>query len=72
MNFLGGLLASDRDPNSPQLAHVLSALFSLASVAWGTHYVIHTHTLPDAVTLGGLGAFSTVHYAVGRLAKSAG
>lgn len=70
MSFLAGLLASDRDPNSPQLAHVLSALFSLASVAWGTHYVIHTHSLPDAVTLGGLGVFSTVHYGVNRLAKA--
>ena len=45
-------------------------LHSCASLGWGTHFVVHTHTIPDAATLAGLAAFAVAPYASNKMASA--
>lgn len=50
----------------PSSSRIMSAICSVASIAWISHIVYHTHALPDVATLGGATAFSTAHYAANK------
>jgi hypothetical protein len=49
-------------------SRVQSAMHMVGCMGWVTHFVVHTHTLPDAMTLTGLTAFVTAPYAAGKAA----
>jgi hypothetical protein len=52
------------DGGSGSASRVLTAVH-VVTACWCLGYVTHhNHVLPDAVTMGGLGAFSTIHYMV--------
>ena len=60
------------DGGSPSSSRLLTAVHSLVACVALVFVVIKTHTLPDGMTLTGLGAFSTAHYAVNRATTAFG
>ena len=67
MNFLREVFS---DGGQGSTSRVLTAVHTIIGCGC-LGYVVHkTGTIPDAVTLAGLGAFTTVHYAV-NAAKNA-
>lgn len=55
------------DGGQGSASRVLTALHSLVACACLAHVVAHTHAVPDAVTLTGLGGFATVPYAINQI-----
>lgn len=50
----------------------LGSTATLAASVYGfLHVVLHTHAIPDAATLAGLGAFAVSPYAVNKIATAA-
>jgi len=60
------------DNGSPSSSRLLTLLHSLVACAALIYIVVKTHVLPDGMTLTGLGAFSTAHYAVNRATTAFG
>lgn len=60
------------DSGSPSSSRLLTAVHSLVSCVALVWVVVKTHALPDGMTLTGLGAFSTAHYAVNRATTAFG
>ncbi len=60
------------DNGSPSSSRLLTAVHSLVACSVLIWVVVKTHTLPDGMTLTGLGAFSTAHYAVNRATNAFG
>lgn len=56
--------APDYEPSS---SRIISAVCSIASIAWITLVVYHSHALPDVASMGGATAFSTAHYAANKI-----
>lgn len=54
------------DNGSPSSSRILTLLHSLVSCGTLVYVVAKNHAIPDGMTLTGLGAFSTAHYAVNR------
>lgn len=55
------------DAGQPSSSRIMSAICSLAVIAWGTHVVIHTHTMPDAIPMGAATAFAVSHYTANKV-----
>jgi dolichyl-phosphate-mannose--protein O-mannosyl transferase len=55
------------DGDQPSSSRVMSAICSIAVIAWGTHVVAHTHAMPDALALGAATAFAVSHYTAGKV-----
>lgn len=51
-------------------SRVASAFHTVAALSWITHFVMHTHTLPDAATVTGLAAFTTSPYAASKISNA--
>ena len=64
MNFIRQVFSEDDDRGS--CSRVMMALHALAAIGWGTHFVIHSHAIPDPVTMAGLTGFITAPYAVNK------
>ena len=60
------------DGGSPSSSRVLTLLHSLVACAALVYIIIKTHLMPDGMTLTGLGAFATAHYAVNRTTNAFG
>jgi hypothetical protein len=60
------------DGGSPSSSRLLTAAHSLIACGALIFVVVKTHALPDGMTLTGLGAFSTAHYAVNRATNAFG
>lgn len=62
------------DNGSPSSSRLLTLLHSLVASGVLIYSVVHTpnHPLPDGMTLTGLGAFATAHYAVNRTTTAFG
>lgn len=60
------------DGGTPSSSRVLTAVHSLVACVTLIFVVVKTHMLPDGMTLTGLGAFSTAHYAVNRATNAWG
>jgi hypothetical protein len=62
------------DGGSPSSSRILTLLHSLVACGVLIYAVVRTpnHPLPDGMTLTGLGAFSTAHYAVNRATNAWG
>jgi hypothetical protein len=61
MSFLREVFSDGGQGSASRVLTIPHVLVACASVA----YVVYkTHVIPDAVTLGGLGTFATVHYLV--------
>jgi hypothetical protein len=54
------------DGGSPSASRMLTAVHSLVACGVLIYVALKTHAIPDGMTLTGLGAFSTAHYAVNR------
>lgn len=65
LNFIKSIFSEDDGTGSA--SRLLLVLHSLVGCAWGTHVVVHTHTLPDAVSMAGVTAFVTAPYAVNKI-----
>lgn len=64
MSFVREIFSEDDDRGS--CSRVMMALHALAAIGWGTHYVVHTHTIPDPTTMMGLTSFITAPYVVNK------
>lgn len=60
------------DGGSPSSSRLLTAIHSLVACVVLLYVSIKNHGLPDGMTLTGLGAFSTAHYAVNRATTAFG
>jgi hypothetical protein len=70
MNFWKSVFS---DNGSPSASRVLTMLHSLCAVGVVANYSVHNHgAIPDIATMGGLGVFATVHYAVNRFSQGIG
>jgi len=67
--FLGKAFS---DNGSPSSSRVLTLLHSLVACGVLAFVAVKTRTIPDGMTLTGLGAFSTAHYAVNRATNAWG
>lgn len=65
MNWLREVFSENGQGSFSRLA---SALHTMGGLGWITHFVVHTHQLPDAVTLGGIAAFTVAPYAANKAA----
>lgn len=55
------------DGGQGSASRVILALHSVVACVCLLHVSFHSHTVPDAVTLTGLGAFATVPYAINQI-----
>jgi hypothetical protein len=69
LTFLKGAFSDNGTPSSSRL---LTAVHSGVVCGVLVAVVHHTHALPDAATMAGLGAFASVHYAVNRVTTAFG
>lgn len=53
-------------------SRVASGFHTIGALAWISHYVVHTHALPDALTLGGLASFVIAPYGANKVASAFG
>jgi hypothetical protein len=53
-------------------SRVASGLHVVAGLAWVSHFVWHTHVLPDAATMAGLSAFVVAPYGANKFANAFG
>ena len=58
------------DGGQGSASRVMLFLHSMAAIGWGSHFVYHTHTIPDVTTLGGLAAFAVAPYAANKTAEA--
>jgi len=65
MSFLREAFSEDDGRGS--CSRLMMAFHAVAAVAWGTHFVLHTHVIPDPVTMAGLTGFITAPYAVNKM-----
>lgn len=65
MTFLREIFSEDDGQGS--CSRVMMFLHAIAAIGWGTHYVVHTHTIPDPTTMAGLTGFITAPYAVNKM-----
>lgn len=64
MSFLREVFS---DGGQGSASRVMMGLHAIAAIAWGTHVVVHTHAIPDAVTMAGLTAWTTAPYAINAI-----
>ena len=57
----------EEDPGQLSWSRVFSSFTVISAIAVLLHVVWHNHAIPDAVTLGGLGAWAVSPYAVNQL-----
>lgn len=69
MNFWKGVFS---DGAEPSFSRVCSGVHSLVASGCLIFVVWHSQHLPDAVTLGGLGAFTGVPYALNQARNALG
>jgi hypothetical protein len=67
-DWLKKALSEGAPEYEPSTSRLLSAICTLASIAWITVLVHHSYALPDVATLGGLTAFNTAPYAANKFA----
>jgi hypothetical protein len=60
------------DNGTPSSSRILTVPHSLAAIFVMIFVAVKTHTYPDAVQAGGLGAFATIHYTVNRVTTAWG
>jgi hypothetical protein len=60
------------DGGNPSSSRLLTAVHSLVACGTLIFVAAKTHALPDGMTLTGLGAFSTAHYAINRATTAFG
>lgn len=60
------------DGGSPSSSRLLTAVHSLVACVVLVYVSFKNHGLPDGMTLTGLGAFATAHYAVNRATTAFG
>lgn len=63
------LKAAFSEGGAPSSARLMMGLSTLFACGWVTHIVWHYHALPDALTMGGLVAFTTASFAVGKFTQ---
>jgi len=60
------------DDGSPSSSRLILGVCALSVIAWGTHVVVHTHSLPDPTAMAAATAFSTSHYIANRVTRAFG
>lgn len=64
ISFIVGVFS---DNGSPSFSRVAGMIHTLIAVSCLGHVVWHANIIPDAMTLGGLGAFAGVPYALNQV-----
>jgi len=67
MSWLREVFSEDGQGSFSRLA---SGFHTVGALGWITHFVVHTHTLPDPGTVAGLAAFVTAPYASGKISSA--
>ncbi len=65
MSFLRGVFSEPT--GQPSASRVMMGLHALIGCAVIGHVAIHTHALPDAVSVAGITAFVTAPYAINQI-----
>lgn len=65
MSFLREAFSEDDGRGSA--SRLMMAVHAIFVGVWGTVFVHHTHTIPDAVTMAGLTSFVTAPYAMNKI-----
>jgi hypothetical protein len=68
--FLKRAFSENELPNAPSASRLIMGVSTLFACGWITHIVWHSHALPDVMSMGGLVAFSTAAYTVGKINQS--